>query len=195
MIARQTGKAVRIFLILMVITGLIYPLLVSGLGLLLFPHQARGSIIYKNDQAVGSSLIGQNYTSEKYFHGRPSMAGTKGYDGTASGGSNLGPTNKKLLERITGEVKDFRKENDNNAKDLVPSDMVTASASGLDPDITPEGAYAQVNRVALARKMPAAEVKKLVSKHIEKRQFGILGESRVNVLQLNLALDMEDETR
>jgi len=192
MIARQTGKAVRIFLILTVITGLIYPLLVSGLGLLFIPHQARGSIIYKNGQAVGSALIGQNFTSEKYFHGRPSMAGATGYDGTASGGSNLGPTNKKLLERIAEEVKDFKKEN-NNVKDLVPSDMVTASASGLDPDITPEGAYAQVNRVAQARKMPAATVKRLVSKHIEKRQFGILGEPRVNVLQLNLALDAEDK--
>lgn len=194
MIARQIGKALRIFLIMTVITGLIYPLLVSGLGLLIFPHQTRGSIIYKNGKGVGSALIGQNFTSEKYFHGRPSIAGVTGYDGTASGGSNLGPTNKKLLERITGEVKNFRKENYNNAKDLVPSDMVTASASGLDPDITPEGAYAQVKRIAQARKMSVTAVKELVSKHIEKRRFGILGEPRVNVLQLNLALDAEERT-
>lgn len=194
MIAKQIGKALRIFLIMTVITGLIYPLLVSGLGLIIFPHQAHGSIIYKNGKAVGSALIGQNYTSAKYFRGRPSAAGADGYDGTASGGSNLGPTNKKLLERIAGEVKNFRKENYNGVNGTVPSDMVTASASGLDPDISPEGAYAQVNRVAQARKMSAAAVKELVNKNIEKRQFGILGESRVNVLRLNLALDAEDRT-
>jgi K+-transporting ATPase ATPase C chain len=185
---KQLIIAIRAAVVLTLLTGLIYPLLVTGLAKVLFPHQASGSLIPGKGKTVGSELIGQSFTKPEYFHGRPSAAGDKGYDGLASGGSNLGPTNQKLVDRVRDDVKRFRAENP-TFTGPVPADMVTTSGSGLDPDISPASAEAQVPRVAAARGMSPDAVRKLVAENTADRQFGILGEPRVNVLKLNLALD------
>jgi K+-transporting ATPase ATPase C chain len=163
--------------------GIGYPLVITALAQWIFPHQANGSLIIRNGKVIGSQLIGQTFTGPGYFHSRPSAAGN-GYDATASGGSNLAPTNHLLIQQIEQRV---TAERVGTAK--VPIDLVTASASGLDPDITPAAAYYQAPRVAQARHLPLAAVQKLVAQHITPRQFGLLGEPRVNVLDLNLALN------
>jgi len=187
---KQLMIAIRATLILGIITGVAYPLIVTGLSQLLFPHQANGSLTPVNGRIVGSELIGQRFTKPQYFHGRPSAAGNDGYDPVAPGGgaSNLGPTNQKLVDRVQADLKTFRAENP-TFTGPVPADLLTTSASGLDPDISPASAEAQAGRVAAARGMTVEAVRQLISAHTQGRQFGILGEPRVNVLVLNLALD------
>jgi len=183
-------NSVLMILLMTVILGIIYPLLVTGIAQVVFPRQANGSIIYNDDRAVGSALIGQIFSGPKYFHGRPSAAGA-GYDAGASAGSNLGPSNPELFKRITEQENKIRTENSLAQGQKIPIDLLTASASGLDPHISPEAAYLQAERVAGSRKVSVEKVNAILEKHIEKRQFGLLGEPRVNVLQLNLALDQE----
>lgn len=179
-------RALILLLALTVIGGFAYPLAVTGLTQAFFPHQANGSLVYEKGKAVGSTLIEQDFKGPGYFYGRPSAAH---YDAANSGGSNLGPTNKVLLDRIAQKAAAVRKENGLAANAPVPADLVTASASGLDPDITPAAALLQVPRVARDRKLSTAAVKHLVLSQVQPREFGVLGEPTVNVLELNLALD------
>ncbi len=170
-----------------VLLGILYPLLVTGLAQLIFPKQANGGLIQgKDGVVVGSRLIGQPFSGPGYFHSRPSAAGAAGYDATASGGSNLGPTNAQLITCVNGDVAKLQAENPGVP---IPVDLVTTSGSGLDPDISPAAAEFQIRRVAAERKIPEAEVRSLVVENSENRQWGFLGEPRVNVLELNLALD------
>jgi K+-transporting ATPase ATPase C chain len=185
---KQLFIAIKATLVLAVLTGILYPLLVTGLAKALFRHQAAGSLIQANGKTVGSELIGQRFTKPEYFHGRPSAAGNDGYDALASGGSNYGPTNQKLADRVGGDLKTARAENP-GFTGPAPADMVTASGSGLDPHISPASADVQVARVAAARSVSQDQVRRLVAQNTEGRQFGILGEPRVNVLKLNLSLD------
>ena len=188
MIRKQLRPAILMTLVLCVITGLIYPGIVTGLAQVLFPRQANGSVITVNGRVVGSELIGQEFTQPYYFHSRPSAAG-KGYDATASSGTNKGPTDAKLADSMIAPRVDSAVAIDHATKGAVPSDMVTASGSGLDPHISPANAYLQVARVARARAADSARVRALVDAHVEGRQFGFFGEPRVNVLLLNIALD------
>jgi potassium-transporting ATPase KdpC subunit len=179
---------VRISIVLLLLCGGIYPALVVLIGGTLFPYQAQGSIVYNKDgKAMGSALIAQAFDKDVYFHPRPSAAGADGYDATASGGSNLGPTNQKLIDRVKGDAAALRRENPNLT--VLPADLLTTSGSGLDPDISPEAAMAQVPRVARARGVSEDKVLALVQSHVTGRDLGIFGDPRVNVLQLNLALD------
>jgi K+-transporting ATPase ATPase C chain len=184
----EIKPAILITLIFTVLTGLIYPLAITGLSQVLFQHQANGSLLTPNGKVIGSSLIGQNFSRPEYFHPRPSAAGDKGYDGMSSGGSNLAPTNPALQKRLADSAAAFRKENP-AFSGAIPADAITASASGLDPHISPDSAFAQCGRVAQARSLSLERVRGLVQSHIEGRQLGFLGEPRVNVLLLNLALD------
>ena len=177
--------AVKFTLITTLFFGLVYPLAVTGLSQLLFPRQANGSLIEKNGQILGSRLIGQPFTSDRYFHSRPSAAGT-GYDPTSSSGSNLAPTNQQLVERVKQDVAKLQQENPGVA---IPADLVTTSGSGLDPDISPAAADFQLPRIARARGISVESLRPLVARHTQQRQWGILGEARVNVLELNLDLD------
>jgi K+-transporting ATPase ATPase C chain len=180
--------AVMLTLVITVLTGLVYPLVVTGIAQVLLPHRANGSLIEANGKVVGSELIGQKFTRPEYFHGRPSAAGDNGYDAANSGATNFGPTNQALVNRVRDDVKKFRQENPTYTGPI-PADLLTTSASGLDPDISPASAFAQVDRVAKARGVGADAVHRTVEQRVEGRQFEILGEPRVNVLALNLDLD------
>src|ERR1039457_4188144 len=186
---QQLLPGLRITVFFTVLCGLVYPLVITGICQVVFPHQANGSLIPVNGNLVGSDLIGQNFTKPEYFHPRPSAAGN-GYDPTASGGSNYGPTNKKLIDRVQASVEQFRKENP-GYDGPIPADLLTASASGLDPHISPDSAAAQAPRVAKARGVTVDQVKTLVAQFTEGPELGLLGEPRVNVLKLNLALDRQ----
>lgn len=183
----QLWPALRINIFLTILLGIGYPLVVTGISQILFPHQANGSLITKNGQVIGSELLGQNFSKPEYFQPRPSAAGN-GYDPTASGGSNYGPTNQKLIDRVKASVEQFHKDNP-DFKGPIPADLLTASGSGLDPDISPASAAAEVPRVAKARGISVDQLNQLVAEHTTPAELGILGEPRVNVLDLNLALD------
>jgi K+-transporting ATPase ATPase C chain len=178
-------NALLFTIITTVIFGLLYPLAMVGLSKWLFPRQAAGSLIEKDGRVIGSRLLGQSFASDKYFHSRPSNAGN-GYDASASGASNLAPTNQALVDRVKAQVAKLQEENPGTP---IPVDLVTSSGSGLDPHISPAAAAFQIPRVAKVRKMSAEALKALVAKHTEQRTFGIFGEPRVNVLELNLELD------
>lgn len=185
---KQMLPGLRMTLLLTVLTGLIYPGIVTGLCQILFPRQANGSLIVRNGRVIGSELLGQNFTRPEYFQPRPSAAGSDGYDASSSGGSNLGPTSQKLVDRVKASADKFRKENP-DFNDPIPADLLTASASGLDPHLSPAGAQAQVTRIAGARGADPGQIGQLVTQFTEERDWGFLGEPRVNVLRLNLALD------
>jgi K+-transporting ATPase ATPase C chain len=191
---RSTLTAIRLAAVTLLITGVLYPLAMTGLAQVVFPNKANGSRIKDGDQVIGSKLVAQQFTRPEYFHPRPSAAGD-GYDAMASGASNLGPTSAKLIDRVRSAVAEAVAENPELEAGKVPVDMVTASGSGLDPDISPANAYAQVPRVAAARQMSEEEVMRLVEENTHERALGFLGERRVNVLELNLALDRADSER
>jgi K+-transporting ATPase ATPase C chain len=194
---REIRPAIVVLVALTLITGLVYPLAMTGIAQVIFPYQANGSMIERNGKVIGSELIGQNFTSDKYFHGRPSATTAPDpkdptktipapYNATNSGGSNLAPSNKALIERVKGDLAKLQKQNPGSP---VPIDLVTTSASGLDPDISPEAALFQVPRIAKARNLPEDRLRQLVDDNTDDRLLDFLGEPRVNVLKLNLALD------
>jgi len=194
---REIRPAIVVLLALTIITGLVYPLAMTGIAQVIFPYRAQGSMIERDGKVVGSELIGQNFTSDKYFHGRPSATTAPDpndptktvaapYNAANSGGSNLGPSNKALIDRVQGDMDKLKEENPSAP---VPADLVTTSASGLDPDISPEAAFFQVPRIAKARNLPEDQIRQLVTDNTQGRFLGLLGEPRVNVLLLNLALD------
>lgn len=184
----ELKPAILITIVLTVLTGILYPLAMTGVAQALFHKQANGSLIVRNGTVIGSEIIGQNFTKPEYFHPRPSAAGSNGYDASASGGSNLGPTNPALADRLNKDAAQFRKDNP-DFSGPIPADAITTSASGLDPEISPANALAQAARVAQARQASKDAVENLVRANTQQRDLGVLGEPRVNVLKLNLALD------
>lgn len=193
--APQTGvlrPALTLLLLFTLLTGVIYPLAVTGIAGVAFPYQSGGSLVERDGKVVGSALLGQGFAAPHYFHGRPSAAGASGYDAASSSGSNYGPTSKALLERIAADTERLRKEQPGKP---IPADLLTASGSGLDPQISPAAAEYQVARVAAARGLPEDRVRLLVREHSQGRGLGFLGEAGVNVLALNLALDAEAPAR
>jgi len=184
----QILPGLRIKIFLTIALGIVYPLVLTGISQAIFPHQSNGSLITVNGKVIGSELIGQNFTRPEYFQPRPSAAGNDGYDATASGGSNLGPTNKKLIDRVQASVDKFRKDNP-DYPGAIPADLLTTSGSGLDPHISPASAQAQADRVAKARGASLDQIHALIASRTEGRDLGFLGEPRVNVLLLNLDLD------
>lgn len=188
MIRRHLWPAISMTIVLMIVTGLAYPLVVTGIAQMLFPQQANGSLVTRDGRAIGSRLIGQQFSESRYFHSRPSAAGS-GYDPLASGGTNRGPTDRKLADTLVSGAIDSVIAQDGAHRGSIPADLVTSSASGLDPDISPASAAIQVARVARARNTDSATVAAIVAAHVQARQLWILGEPRVNVLSLNLALD------
>jgi K+-transporting ATPase ATPase C chain len=187
---KHFGPAFRMTLFLTILTGLIYPVVITGICQVLFKDKADGSLILRDGRVIGSQLIGQSFTRARYFQPRPSAAGNDGYDATASQGSNLGPTSLKLFERVKTAAERFRKENP-QFRGAIPADALAASGSGLDPEISMANAEAQSARVAATRRIAVDQVRALVTRNIEKRRFGFLGEPRVNVLEQNLALDRQ----
>ena len=185
---RQSLIGLRMTLMLTILTGLLYPGLVTGICQMIFPNQANGSLIVKNGHVIGSALIGQSFTRREDFQPRPSAAGIDGYDPTASGGSNLGPTSQKLADRVKSSIAQFRKDNP-DFTGPIPADLLTASGSGLDPHLSPASISAQAPRVAVARGISIDQIQQLASEFTEGRQLGFLGEPRVNVMRLNSALD------
>jgi len=185
---KQLGISVRLTILTVIVLGLIYPFAMTGIAQIIFPKQANGSLLSVNGKVVGSDLIGQLWTKPQYFHGRPSAAGKNGYDPTSTGGTNLGPTSKKLISSTKATIAAVRKENPNTGGPP-PMDLISSSASGIDPDISPAGAYYQAPRVAKARGISVAHINALIAAHIHARTLGFLGEPRVNVMELNLALD------
>jgi potassium-transporting ATPase KdpC subunit len=185
--ASHLATATAYTVLSVVLLGLIYPAVMTLIAQLLFHSQANGSLVYVDGKPVASAIIGQQWTKAQYFHGRPSAAG-KGYDPTSTGGTNLAPTSKKLIDATRASIAALRKENP-QATGPIPMDLVTSSASGIDPDISPEGAYYQAARIAAARNMTLAQVDAVIDKHVVSRTLGVLGEPHVNVLELNLALD------
>ena len=184
------ASGLRMVLVLTLLTGLAYPLAMTGIAQAIFPSQANGSLVYnKEKEPLGSGLIGQAFRSPAYFHGRPSNAGADGYDGASSGASNYGPTNQKLIAAAADNVQAVRDDNALTARDAIPADLVLASASGLDPHISPAAAQLQAARVAKERGLPLEKVRALIERHRETPQFGLFGAERVNVLALNIALD------
>jgi K+-transporting ATPase ATPase C chain len=186
----QLWPALRINIFLTILLGVAYPLAVTGISQIIFPHQANGSLVTRNGQVIGSELIGQNFAKPEYFQPRPSAAGNDGYDPAASGGSNYGPTNQKLIDRVKASVDKFHKENP-DYHGPIPADLLTASGSGLDPEISPASAQAQAARVAKARGISADQLGQLVAQYTQSPDLGLIGEPRVNVLKLNLALDQQ----
>jgi len=184
--------AVLMTIVTTVLLGIIYPLVVTALSQVLFHDKANGQLISREGKVIGSRIIGQPFTGPSYFHSRPSAAGTNGYDPTSSGGTNYAVTNQKLLDRVKGDMDTLHAE---NPAAPIPIDMVTTSASGLDPDITPASAYFQAARVAKTRNVPEEQVRSMIAAHIKGRDLGLLGEPRVNVLELNLALDAQSPNR
>jgi K+-transporting ATPase ATPase C chain len=191
---KQLKPAILITILFTVLTGILYPLAVTGIAQLAFPHQANGSIATVGEKEIGSTLIAQNFTKPEYFHPRPSAASDKGYDPTSSSASNLGPTNPALADRLKKDAAAFRKDNPDYTGPI-PADAITTSGSGLDPDISPANAMAQASRVAKARKISQEQIGQLIAAQTLGRQFGILGEARVNVLELNLALDRQSPVK
>lgn len=182
-------KSLLLLIIFTIILGLLYPLVITGISKIVFPKKSAGSLIYNGDKIIGSELIGQSFSGEKYFHSRPSSAGQDGYDSMSSAGSNLAPTNKDFILIVGERINSFKSENNINDGTLIPSDIVTASGSGLDPHISVDSALLQIKRISKARNIPEEKIKKLVLENVENRQFGFLGEPKENVLKLNLLLD------
>ena len=185
---REILPGLRIKLFMTVLLGVAYPLVMTAISQVLFPHKSNGSLIVRDNKVIGSELIGQAFTRAEYLQPRPSSAGESGYDATASNGSNYGPTNQKLVDRVKASIEKFRKENPEYSGPL-PADLVTSSASGLDPHVSPDSAQAQAARIAKARGAPVDEIRRLIEQSTEQPDLGFLGEPRVNVLKLNLELD------
>ena len=188
MFVKFIRPAISLLVLMTLLLGLVYPLVITGLAKIAFPRQAEGSLIYKDGKLIGSTLIGQSFSDPKYFWGRPSATTPQPYNGLASSGSNLGPLNPALLDQVKANAKALHDADPDNRR-LVPVDLVTASASGLDPDISPAAARYQAARVARARNLPLDQVETLIKSHQRGRLFGFIGEGRINVLELNLALD------
>jgi K+-transporting ATPase ATPase C chain len=186
----QILPGIRIKIFMTILLGVVYPLAITGICQVIFPRQSNGTLITVGGKVIGSEIIGQNFTKPEYFQPRPSAAGSDGYDATSSGGSNYGPTNQKLIDRVKASLEKFRKENP-DYQGPIPADLLTTSASGLDPHLSPDSALAQVPRVAKARSVSVDQVYRLIARYTEAPDLGFIGEPRVNVLKLNLALDSQ----